>query len=92
MGSRYLINMSYYEVNILRWIRGIPRNFNTKEACNEAICIEPLSLAYVPNSFKTQEMCNEAIEVYPWLLFDVPDHFKNKRMCEKKPLKMNQIP
>ena len=64
MDPRYLINTSYYEVNISRWIRGIPRSFNTQEVCNEAICIEPLSLAYVPDSFKTQEMCNEAIEVY----------------------------
>ena len=35
------------------WIREIPDHLQTQEICNEAVDIEPLSLAYVPNWFKT---------------------------------------
>ena len=34
--------------------------------CNEAVSIEPRSLAYVPDRFKTQKMCDEAVDVNPF--------------------------
>ena len=45
--------------------------------CNEAMRIEPYSLAFVPDCFKTQEMC----EIDPFNLWYVPDNLKTQGMC-----------
>ena len=47
--------------NVPRWIREIPGHLKTQEMCDEAVGIEPRSLAFVPDRFKTGEMCNEAL-------------------------------
>ena len=52
--------MSLLEI-IPVWIREISDNLKTQEMCNEAMRIEPYSLAFVPDCFKTQEMCDKAI-------------------------------
>ena len=38
-----------------------PRTCKTQEMCNEAVRIEPRSLAFVPDQLKTEEMCKEAV-------------------------------
>ena len=48
----------------------------TQGMCDEAIRIEPRSLAFIPDHFKTQEMCNEAVEEDPCTLEFVPGHLK----------------
>ena len=48
---RIWINMSYYK-NVPCWIREIPRHLKTQEMCEEAVWIEPCSLAFVPDRFK----------------------------------------
>ena len=45
------------------------------EMCNEAVGINPLSLAYVPDHHKTQEMCNEVVRNKLFMLLFVLDHF-----------------
>ena len=39
----------------------VPDCFETKEMCNEAVYINPLSLVFVLDYFKTEEMCKKAI-------------------------------
>ena len=63
------------------WIREIPDNLKTQEICNEAMRIEPYSLAFVPDCFKTEEMCDKAVEIDPFILWYVPDYLKTKEMC-----------
>ena len=43
--------MSYYK-NVPCWIREIPRHLKIQEMCEEAVWIEPCSLAFVPDRFK----------------------------------------
>ena len=64
LGLRVLINMSYYE-NVLHWIREIPRRLKTKEMCEEAVWIEPRSLAFVPDCFKIDGLCIKAVRRNP---------------------------
>ena len=63
------------------WIREIPDNLKTQEMCNEAMCIEPYSLAFVPDCFKTQEMCDKAVEIDPFNLWHIPDNLRTQGMC-----------
>ena len=63
------------------WIREIPDNLKTQEMCNEAMRIEPYSLAFVSDYFKTQEMCDTAIEIDPFNLWHVPDNLRTQEMC-----------
>ena len=63
------------------WIREIPDKLKTQEMCNEAMRIEPYSLAFLPDCFKTQEMCDKAIEIDPFILWHVPDNLKMQAMC-----------
>ena len=63
------------------WIREIPDNLKTQEVCNEAMRIEPYSLAFVPDCFKTQEMCDKAVEIDPFILWHVSDNLKTQGMC-----------
>ena len=51
--------------------------------CNEAVDIEPVSLAYVPDRFKTQEMCVDAVRRYTYTLYYVADHFKTQEICNE---------
>ena len=55
--------MSYK--NVPGWIKGIPGHLKTQEICDEAVHMEPRSLAFVPDPFKTEEMCNEAVRRQP---------------------------
>ena len=57
------------------WIVTILDHLKTQEMCNEAVDIEPLSLAYVPDHFKTQEMCDKVVCNNLCMLLFVPDHF-----------------
>ena len=49
--------------------------------CNEAMHIDPYSLAFVLDCFKTQKMCDKSIEIEPFTLWHVPDNLKTKKMC-----------
>ena len=49
----------------------------------EAVCINPLSLAYTPDHLRTQEMCSEIIPAMPDAFHRIPDHFKTQEMCIK---------
>ena len=59
--------------------------------CNEAVDIEPVSLAYVPDWFKMQEMCldavqrmcNKAVGACPWQPEYVPNRFKTQAVCNE---------
>ena len=75
-----LINMSYE--NVSRWIREIPRQVKTQEACIKAVEEDPSNLRHVPDRFKTEKMCNEAVRNIPAACMErllsayVPDHLK----------------
>ena len=69
--------------NVPVWIREIPEHLKTQEMCDEAVDMEPCSLAYVPYCFKTEEMCKEAVRREPYTLPYVPDHFKTQEMCNE---------
>ena len=47
--------------NVPRWIREIPGHLKTQEMCEEAVGIQPRSLAFFPDQIKTEKMCNEAV-------------------------------
>ena len=64
------------------WLKVVPDYLKMPEMYNEAVHIEPISLAYVSDRFKIQEMCNEAGTKLCMLLF-VPDHFKTMEMCNE---------
>ena len=74
--------MSLLEI-IPVWIREIPDHLKTQEMCNEAMRMDPYSLAFVPDNLKTQEMCDKALEIDPYNLWRVPNHFKTQKMCDK---------
>ena len=57
------------------WIVTILEHLKTQEMCNEAVCKNPLSLAYVPDHHKTQEMCNEVVRSKLFMLLFLLDHF-----------------
>ena len=80
-GCKVTMNMAYASVPC--WIREIRGHLITQEIYNEAVRIEPRSLAFVPDHFKTEEMCNKAVhrDLYP--LDYVPDLFKTLEMCNK---------
>ena len=67
--------MSLY-ASVPCWIREIPGHIKTQEMCNEAVDIEPRSLAFGPGHFKTQEICNEAVTRDPCALDYVPDRLR----------------
>ena len=49
-GPRLLMNMSLF-ANVPRWIWEIPEHLKTQEMCDDAVEIEPHSLAFVPERF-----------------------------------------
>ena len=53
-GCKVTMNMAYASVPC--WIREIRGHLITQEIYNEAVRIEPRSLAFVPDHFKTEEM------------------------------------
>ena len=55
----------------------------TQEMCDEAVDMEPCSLAYVPDHCKKQGMCERALEKFPRALEFVPGHFKTQEMCNE---------
>ena len=65
------------------WLKVVPDHLKMQEMCNEAVHIEPLSLAYVPDRFKTEEMRNEAVHNKLCMLLFVSDHFKTMEMCNE---------
>ena len=67
-----LLKMMFPDI-FLRMVKYIPC---TQGMCDEAIRIEPRSLAFIPDHFKTQEMCNEAVEEDPCTLEFVPGHLR----------------
>ena len=69
--------MSLLEI-IPVWIRETPDNLKTQEMCNEAMCIDPYSLAFVLDRFKTQKMCDKTIEIDPFTLWHVPENLKTR--------------
>ena len=72
--SNKTIDLIYQLVNILGWLKEISEHLNTQEMYNEAVQMEPCSVAFVPDHFKTQEMCNKAVCMEPLLLKYVLDH------------------
>ena len=50
---------------------------------NEAVRIEPSSLAFVPDIFKTEEMCNEAVGRNVYTLDNVPDYIMTQKVCNE---------
>ena len=78
--------MSYYE-NVLCWIREIRRRLKTEEMCEEAIWIEPHSLAFVPDRLKTEGLCIKAVRRDPYIVKNIPDHVMMQkhvtRQCAK---------
>ena len=78
LGLRVLINMSYYE-NVPRWIREIPRRLKTAEMCEEAVWVEPRSLAFVPDRIKTEGLCIRAVRKNAYTLDCVPDLLKTQK-------------
>ena len=61
---------------VLHLIMVTPDQFKTQEMCNEAVRIEPRSLAFVPDWLKTQEICNDAICNNSYALRFVPGHLR----------------
>ena len=51
--------------------------------CNDAVHVEPGSLAFVPDHFKTEELCNEEVHRESCALDYIPDHFKIQEMCNE---------
>ena len=51
--------------------------------CDEAVRIEPRSLAYVPNSFKTEDMCNKAEGRDTHTLDNVSDYIMTQKICNE---------
>ena len=82
LGLRILINVSYYE-NVLRWIREIPGHLKTQVMCEEAVWIEPRSLAFVPHRLKSKGLCIKAVRRNPYALNYVPDHLKTQKICKE---------
>ena len=78
-----MIDMSVCCPDVRRWVKKIHDHLKTQEMCNEAVLIDPFSLAYVPDHFKTREMGHEAIEVKPYELGYVSDALKTTEMCQK---------
>ena len=72
--------MSLYASVLCRIIEA-PDLSKTQEMCNEAVDIEPHSLAFVFDHFKTQEICNEAVRREPCALGYIPDHLKTQETC-----------
>ena len=70
---------AYRSFRASRKLGRVPGYFNTQEACNETVCINPLSLVYVHDRFK----CDKAVEEGPWLLEHVPDQYMTQEMCGK---------
>ena len=67
--------------NVPEWIKEVLEHFKTQELCEEAVFMEPFSLAFVPDRFKTEGMCSEAVRREPYTLDCVPDHLKTQEMC-----------
>ena len=51
--------------------------------CDEAVRIEPRSLAWVTDQYKVQVMCKEAVRRDPCTLGNVADHFMMQEMCKE---------
>ena len=77
-------------------VKYFPEHLKTQEMCDEAVDIEPLSLAYVPDRFKTKEMCNKAVRSEPRSSEFIPDIFKTQEMCNeavrRKPYALAYVP
>ena len=54
-----------YDASVPCWIITIPDHLKTQEMSDEAVHIEPHSLAFVHSRFKTQEMCDKAVRRKP---------------------------
>ena len=67
-----------------RWIMEMPDHLKTQDICNEAMCINPLSLPHVPDHLQTQELCDAAVRENPCEFEFVPDHFKTQEKCIEK--------
>ena len=80
LGLRVLINISYYE-NVRHWIREIPRRLKTHEMCEEAVWIEPRSLAFVPDRLKTEGLCIKAVRKNAYTLDCV--NLKTQKICNE---------
>ena len=68
-----------------------PRTFKTQEMCNEAVRIEPRSLAFVPDKLKTEKMRNETVRREQYTLDCVLDHLKTQK-CATRQCAWNHAP
>ena len=71
------INMSYG--NVSRWMREIPRPFNTQEMCDKAVRIEPRSFSFIPNRFKLDGLCIKAARKNAYALDCMSDNLKMQK-------------
>ena len=73
---------SYYE-NVLQWIREISGHLKMQTMCEEAVWIEPRSLAFVPSHFKTEGLFIKAVRRDPYALDCVADDLKTQKICNE---------
>ena len=71
---------SYYE-NVPRLIREIPGHLKTQEMYEEAVWIEPHSLAFLPSHFEREGLFIKAVRRGLYALDYVPDDLKTPKIC-----------
>ena len=87
-----LLKMMFWDI-FLSMVKYIPW---TQEMCNEAVHIEPRSLAFIPDLFKTEEMRNKAVGVNLYTLKFIPFCHRTAEICkravEKYPCPIRDVP
>ena len=74
--------MSYYE-NVPRWIREVLRCLKTQEMCEEAVWMEPRSLAFLPGRLKIEGLCITSFRKNAYALDCIPDNLKTQKICNE---------
>ena len=82
LGPRVLMTIFLF-ANVPRWMREILEHRKTQEMCNEAVEIEPHSLAFAPDGFKTEDMCNKEVGRNAYTLDNVPDYIMMQKICNE---------
>ena len=68
-----------------------PVHLKTQAMCEEAVWIEPRSLAFVPSHFKTESLFIKAVRKDPYALDCVPDDLKTKKYVTRQYVKNQQL-
>ena len=77
------INKLFYE-NLPCSIREISGHLKNQEVCENTVCKEPRSSAYIADHFKAEEMCNVAVRREPYTLWHVADLFKTQELYNEE--------